>query len=269
MRSPTVALVLCLSSCVRAGFSLPSSADAESGGGSGDAGDALARLDAPKDSLDRGVDRAVERSGHDASHKTQKLGIQKTEDDGEITGGLFCTSGETWNDKLLFAGSWASGLTTPELTYVFLRFELSTAIPAKSTVESVVLELYGHDPTSYGSSWDASQHELLVTADLQSDAQPITDETELPGTSTVPQTTAKQTWPASGGLAWKSGQWNSTPNLAALLQELVDTYGGLQAGAHVQLWLRSNQTYSVDAELPFEDTDSAGGRSAVLMVTWL
>ena len=39
-----------------------------------------------------------------------------------------------------------------------------------------------------------------------------------------------------------SGQDNTTPSLAPILQQVVSSKSGLASGSHVQLWIRGAQT---------------------------
>jgi hypothetical protein len=75
-------------------------------------------------------------------------------------------------------------------------------------------------------------------------------------------------WPASGGLAWTQGAYNTTPDLSVPLQELVDSQAGLAAGSHVQLWVRASQTSDGDLATPDFKMPGYISHPARLTITW-
>jgi hypothetical protein len=50
-------------------------------------------------------------------------------------------------------------------------------------------------------------------------------------------TSATVIWPSSDATAYVAGDWNTSPSLAPVLQELVDTYGALDQGSYVTIWV--------------------------------
>ncbi len=202
----------------------------------------------------------------DRAARSQALSILVTGDDGEITGGQLLPSGETWWGNLIHAGSWATVTSGgPTMTYAFLRYRLTLPLPAGATIASATLELYGHALTG-GSQWDPQKHKLVISADRSADAAPVTSPEGNPGGAKGAPQTKPVDW---ASLVWQVDAWNASPNLAPIVQELVDAHGGLMAGAHLQLWLRAPSIYPEDAEVPFEDLDHANGRAAVLRLSWL
>ena len=53
-----------------------------------------------------------------------------------------------------------------------------------------------------------------------------------------------------GGLPWVVSQYNTSPDLAGLLQGLVKSRGGLASGSHLQLWVRGGQQTQNDLGTP-------------------
>lgn len=184
------------------------------------------------------------------------MSIEEDADDGQFDPSFvaipsgWSTVGE--GDGGLYSGSYqisdwgglGSGLTTSSY-----RFTLGSEIPAGSTVVEAWLSLYGLGEWNWNSSSDA----LTIGLEFSDDAAVIDGIADLPGTPSgrdLLSTTAR--WPESGGLAWQNG-WNDSVNLAPLLQELVDTYGGLPAGAHVQFFVRGDEA-DHNGEVLIEDS---------------
>lgn len=143
------------------------------------------------------------------------------------------------------------------------RFALANAIPATATLVDVVLELQGF--ITY--EWDSTAQALEVFAELSADAQGITSGTDAPYVpGGRPVTTASVRWPGSGGLSWTLGSYNSSPNLAAVLQEVVNAQGGLAQGSHVQLWIRGAQT--AQGECACYAYGTSGYKPARLTIVW-
>jgi hypothetical protein len=71
-------------------------------------------------------------------------------------------------------------------------------------------------------------------------------------------------WPEELGLAWQHPGPNSTPDLSPLLQALVDEYGGLEAGAHVQFWIAIDVVDGLGEEIGWLDS-SAGADTAPML----
>jgi len=81
-------------------------------------------------------------------------------------------------------------------------------------------------------------------------------------------TTAGVRWPVKGGLNWLLDAYNVSPDLEAIVQELVDGHNGLAAASHLQFWLRGGQ--QVNAEVTSPDFKAPGyiGHPATLTITW-
>jgi hypothetical protein len=228
--------------------------------------DRLCDLPSGERARDAHADRSGDARAHDAAQRSQELGILVTADDGEITGGLLLPSGETWHGNLIHAGSWATAASGgPVMTYAYLRFRLTLPLAAGAAIASATLEVYGHALTG-GSQWSPQKHKLVISADRSADAAQVASPVACPGCSKGAVQTASVDW---SSIVWTPDAWNTTPNLAAIVQELVDAHGGLKAGAHLQLWLRAPIIYPEDAEVPFEDLDHAGGKAARLTLSWL
>lgn len=152
------------------------------------------------------------------------------------------------------------GNTDP--TWGFHRFALSQAIPQGAVISQATLELYGV------TTWNWSPGEALeIRAEQAADAQVVTSEADepfQPKGRTVTLATVR--WPASGGLAWTINGYNSSTNLASVLQDVVNTQGGLAQGAHVQLWVRGAQTSVGEVASPAYGTP--GFKPARLTISW-
>ena len=200
------------------------------------------------------------------SHGSQQLAIARNLDDGEI---IYGWSGEWFPDGESGSGYNYIGYyaTRGEPVWGYFRFELASAIPAGSVVQEARLLLRGR--ARY--SWEPAIDYLVVAAEQRADALQVAGKEDRPGgTSGTTLTSAVVRWPASGGLTWSTTGDNQTPDLAPVFQELVDTHGGLAAGAHVQLWLHDPDE-SADSEVAAEDFSYATGTGehARLSIDWL
>lgn len=117
--------------------------------------------------------------------------------------------------------------------YAYMRFRLPAAVPAGSIIDSAVLEIAGHDEYAW-----AGAYALRVWVQDTPDAPAVGGVTDYPqdGGSVVLSADSVR-WPEVGGLPWQQPGPNATPDLAPLLQALVDTHGGLAADAYVQFWI--------------------------------
>lgn len=162
----------------------------------------------------------------------QSLSITTNNDDGEIwtDGPLFEYDGEFGTTD--YAGVYQN---TPVFT--FLRFQLTKAIPAGATITSSSLSVRGVDV--FG--WHAFAFYIQVKANDSADAAQVVSINDAPGGSSGFAFTSSVNWPTAGYLVWDGAGMNTTPDLKSIIQFLVNKYGGLAAGAHIQLWLYSDQ----------------------------
>ena len=116
-------------------------------------------------------------------------------------------------------------------------------------------------------SWDATTDALSIGLELSPDAAPISSLEDMPMTPTGRELVSSAArWPETGGLDWQDG-WNDSVNIAPLLQELVDTYGGLPAGAHVQFFINGTVA-DENAEVAIEDSSHRNGNTPTLSVSF-
>ena len=187
--------------------------------------------------------------------QTQVLLLADKVDDGEVDANGWMPDGES---GFICMGYWGSGST-----WGYHRFALTQAIPAGAQVKAAVLELFGHDT----QQWDTATEALEIRAEKTADALEVTSSTKqpfIPGGPPVTVTAAR--WPASGGLAWTVGGYNSSSDLSSVLQEVVNAQGGLAQGAHVQLWVRGAQI--TDGEVTSYAYGTPGFKPARLTITW-
>jgi hypothetical protein len=86
---------------------------------------------------------------------------------------------------------------------------------------------------------DGSKHlEFLDTTNDQLSFYLDNIQLEGPSATYRVVTSAAAIWPNSGATAYAASAWNTSPSLAPVLQELVDTYGGLAAGSYITLWVQ-------------------------------
>ncbi|HWB76112.1 MAG TPA: hypothetical protein VG755_14180 [Nannocystaceae bacterium] len=177
--------------------------------------------------------------------------------DGSGYGAHWYPSGEMNTAGLQYMGEFPHGYRY----YAFLRFELPEAIAADAVIEDAKLVLFGHD----AYDWQATDA-LRVWAQHSDDAPQVGGVQHYPGASIV-LGDASVRWPEALGLAWVHPGPNETPNLAPVLQQLVDEYGGLAEGAHVQLWVGLDALDDVGEEVGW--LDSIAGRDTAPRLTIL
>lgn len=201
---------------------------------------------------------------------SMSMPVEENEDDGQFDPSLtalpygWSIVGE--RNNILYGGSYNpedwGGLGNGLSTTAF-RFALAEAIPTGATITDAWLSLFGRGTWSWTSSTDA----LSIGLEFSADAAPIDGIDDMPlaaGGRPLVSTVAR--WPEAGGLDWLVNDWNDSVNIAPLLQELVDTYGGLAAGSHVQFFVYGANP-GTNAEVAIEDSSSAAGNSPTLTVT--
>lgn len=214
-------------------------------------------LDADADLPDADLDVDADR---DAVPCSQELVLRDSWDDGEVDGDALAPDGEPGGSgRALMIGSWDGSST-----WSYFRFTLDRAIPPTATVTAASLRLFG--TTSVGP-WDPDVHALIVFGEDSADAPAVASQADNPDlTSGRPICDTSVRWPETGGLVWEPG-WNASTDLARILQRLVALHGGLEAGAHVQLWLRG-AFRDVGAEVGCDTWTGPPENLATLAIEW-
>ncbi|MBS1961844.1 MAG: choice-of-anchor D domain-containing protein, partial [Bdellovibrionales bacterium] len=182
-------------------------------------------------------------------------------DDGEFdTQGTdwWGSSGETGN--VIYIGNWG----TDGISYGYFRFQLPSAIPSGATIDKAYLKLWVTD----AAYWDTTKW-LVISGDLSANATQVSALGDYPGGATGhTQTTATARWPsAGGGLPGVAGAWNQTVDLSAIVQEIVNSSGGLSSGAYVQFWVYG-ANLGISKEIGIEDYSKGGGHPAQVHLEW-
>lgn len=169
---------------------------------------------------------------------SQSVTITAENDDGEIwtDGPIFEYDGE-------FGTTDYTGVYQSTPVFTFLRFQLTKAIPAGATITSSSLSVRGVD--TYG--WHNFIFYLQVRANDSANAAQVASINDYPGGPSGLTFTSSVNWPTAGYLVWDGAGTNTTPDLKSTIQFLVNKYGGLAAGAHVQFWVYSDQP-GIDVE---------------------
>lgn len=220
----------------------------------GDAPDAGARPDGGG-TTDAGI--AIDGPADDAS-LAWTLVVSRDAADGEISasGSLLLPGGEEGTD---FFGAWGTGQTR-----AFFGFELPAAIPAGARIADARLRLFGIEFASFGC---APTDEMVIVGANVANASTPGSATAYPDGPTGPAATlAATTWRPID--SWTVDAWNESPDVSAILDELVSDHAGLAAGATIQLWIVGANFTDRPCEWGAEDFARATSNHAELVVTF-
>jgi hypothetical protein len=190
----------------------------------------------------------------------QVLKIAAPGDDGEIDGGPewlpYGEAGGPGYPPAIYIGAWDS-----TWTWGWFRFTVVKAVPKGTTLKSVTLTLPGK-----ATAWDPATQALEIWVESDVDADQVISYTEAPFTPGTgrPVVLKSTRWPATGGLTWSTSGPNTSPDLSAPFQQLVNNLG-LAAGSHVQLWLRAAQL--ADGEVGTPDSSEVGYSQSPALLT--
>lgn len=173
-------------------------------------------------------------------------------DDGHIDGTSFYNT----SDKLYW-GQWQ----TSSVQHMFYRFDNMT-IPPGARIESAELSLYFI--TRYSGTDDLDATIYAEDADdpnafdsYSSGSDPWTGRTD---------TAASVAWTLDDG-GWTDGTWHDSPDLTAIIQEIVDR-SGWSSGNAILLYLEDEGPTPVGNEASFGSYETTGDYEAYLTVTY-
>ncbi len=193
--------------------------------------------------------------------------IASENDDVEIWRWDTWFDGETGFGKI-WLGSWGG-----DPVWAALRFQLPTAIPSGATITSASLSAFGDGRDSWNDSLDyleifvndSSNAPQVVNSDDQPGGANGLNFSSAPG-NVVSGIDVKVRCPVgAGGLAWNDSLLNTCSGLETLIQFLVNKYGGLAAGAYVQIWMYNPRL--TDAEIIMADYGHASP-APMLLINW-
>ena len=181
-------------------------------------------------------------------------------DDGAMYGGAMATTWLPSGERGLggFFGEFPLG----EPYFGYFRFTLPQPIAADTVVHTAVLELHGWTTHAWNSEVDA----LLVFVELSADAEQVDAADDFPPSGETVLGEHPIRWPEDGGLLWNVDAANTSPDLSPLLQTLVDTYGGLPSGSHVQFWIRKAELGMTESEVGYVDAFVDPEQAATLTI---
>lgn len=149
------------------------------------------------------------------------------------------------------------------------RFTLNSPIPAGAVITRASLDLYVR--TTY--QWDSASRGMRIVGDASGDASQATTMNDHPGGSGGhTATTAQIRWPTkpdAGLVFYKEASMNTAPDIASIVQELVDAHNGLATGAHIQFWIARGLSPSYDdGQLGLDDFSLGTDHKAEFSVQW-
>ena len=201
---------------------------------------------------------------------TQVLQIANADDDGEIDLGAWYPQGETSNYHILKIGSWAYCTTScpSSPTWGYFRFQIQKDLPVGTNFTGASLSIYGHGGDGYPEQLPAPGGHLIIHADITYNVSPpvVNGFTDSPTSGRRKISTTVTNWPSSGNITWEWNQWNQSPDMSALMTELVNLAGGLRAGDYVQFWIEGSETGQ--AEVGAWDYTDGAANAAKLSISW-
>ena len=167
---------------------------------------------------------------------TLNLTIATENDDSELympdgNLGLFYSGENSVGD--MYTGSWSSNYV-----YGINRFTLTQAIPAGATITNASMQVYGIGDSGWNSAGGGYLH--IMVSDY-ADAPQVTTFQDGPGGTNNRAFSSTVRWPFAGNMFWTTSGLNTTVDLSVLIQFLVNKYGGLANGAHIQVWTYSDE----------------------------
>jgi hypothetical protein len=191
-------------------------------------------------------------------------------DDGEMIGDAPFTTGFVYHrgssSNPLWPAESSSNGPAKIRQLAFFRFTLPQEIPSGATITSSAVQLYGAST----NSWDPAVDALRIYAQKSADSSQFDAINDYPGDvgGTV-LSSAHTRWPAAGGLTWSHNAYNSSVSLNTIIQELVDGYGGLAAGSHIQILVTKDNFDGGDSAVAITDYANAHGtNTAKLDITF-
>jgi hypothetical protein len=162
-----------------------------------------------------------------------------------------------------YLGEFPTGFAYPG----YFRFQLADGIPAGATIRSAQISLFGTGVYE----WNPESHALRIEIEDSADAPQVADAWSYPYDAnplSVPLLPTTVRWPPQGGLVWQSDARNESPDIAELLQDLVDAHGGLPSGAHLQMWIAKAPPLDGAGEVNFVDYYENPGSAAALSFSY-
>lgn len=147
--------------------------------------------------------------------------------------------------------------------YAYFRFVLPEPIPDGAVVVSASLEVDGHGVYQ----WDAMTHALRIWAQHDPNPEQVVGLESYPSPQQLTDTSVR--WPAVGGLAWNVMGPNASPDLAPVVQTVVDAFGGIAQGGAIQLWIGADQLGRQGHEVGWIDASHPDREPARLTLTIL
>lgn len=176
--------------------------------------------------------------------------------DGDMVDAAWFQSGESMLG-LAYCGVYPTGAHY----YAYLRFVLPEAIPADAVVLAATIEVNGHGTYL----WNAESDALRIWTERTTDAEQVQGVDDYPATQAL--TDASVRWPDAGGLDWNIAGPNVAPDLASLVQEVVDL-GGVGEGAAIQFWIGADDLGRGGREVGWIDASHPNAEAARLSVTY-
>lgn len=182
------------------------------------------------------------------------ISIISNADDGELENTTLYISGE---NNLDYFGSYNS---VGKLGWAWLRFKLPFDIPTGVTVQNSKLTVY--KKTAYSWTDDVRALKIWVEDTSSASAPTLATQQPLSGSNAKSVLATTVRWPLAGNMTWTPiNQWTDTPDVSNLVQELINTYGGLHQNDYIQFWLAAESMGPNNTWVSFADY-SIGAASA-------
>lgn len=194
---------------------------------------------------------------------SQLLAIKSTVDDGQVN---------EWGSKINNNTTIEQGngqacvlvICDDKSEWGYYRMQINQAISVGANIIKSQLRLYSKTQQSWTTG-----NSLQVYLQNTASATQVTSNNNCPDCSTaIPVVNTSVNW-NSGGLTWNLNQYQYSPNLAPLINTLINNQNGITGGSYVQLWLTRHSNYGLSTQVVgAEDYSDNGLNQAQLLIEW-
>lgn len=197
--------------------------------------------------------------------KSQLATIDNTLNDGEVSE----ASSRLYNQNIIRQGNDFSCILVLCADYNnwgYYRFQLNQNIPNGATVSNAVIKLYGQD----SASWSLSANALKVYLQNSGNSAQVSANNQCPScTTALPVVSQTINWITGSGLFWAANEWNLSPNMSLMFNNLINNQSGLTSGNYIQIWTTRSSVYGNNKiEVGSQDYSHEDFNQAQILIEW-